>query len=140
MSLYEDYLCQTSEAERSALTRSGYAAPESAADFAAGMLLPWMKDFLLYDPGKDLSRVRCPVLSVIGEKDMQVAADENNEAIRGALKKGGNRRATLVELQGLNHLLQPARTGSPAEYQEIAETMSPAALEVISEWILSQVQ
>jgi pimeloyl-ACP methyl ester carboxylesterase len=135
MKLYDDYLRQTTDAERSALTRSGYATPDSPAEFAAGMLLPWIKDFLLYDPREDLSRVRCPLLSLIGEKDMQVAPEVNNAAILKALEKGGNHHTTVVELPGLNHLLQAARTGSPAEYKQIAETMSPAALEAISEWI-----
>lgn len=53
--LFDDYLRHTTEAERSALTRSGYATPDNPADFAAGILLPWMKDFLLYDPSQDLS-------------------------------------------------------------------------------------
>ena len=97
-----------------------------------------MKDFLLYDPRPDLGRVRCPVLSLIGEKDMQVDADLNNAAIREALQRGGNRYGTFMKLRGLNHLLQTAPTGSPAEYQEIAETMSPSALDVISEWIVAQ--
>jgi uncharacterized protein len=136
--LFDDYLRRSTSAERSALTRSGYSTPEDLEDFANGMLLPWMKDFMLYDPRPDLSRVQCPVLSLIGEKDMQVAADENNDAIRKALEQGGNRHATVIELPHLNHLFQTARTGSPAEYQEIAETISPSALEAISAWILAQ--
>lgn len=136
--LYDDYLRRTTEAERSALTKSGYTAPEKSEHFAAGMLLPWIKDFMLYDPGPDLRRVRCPVLSLIGEKDMQVAADENSDAIRKAFERSGNSNADIVEIPGLNHMLQMAPTGSPAEYQEIADAISPSALEAISRWILTQ--
>jgi len=39
------------------------------------------------------------------------------------------------ELPGLNHLFQAAKTGSPAEYAEIEETMSPVVLEKVSSWI-----
>jgi pimeloyl-ACP methyl ester carboxylesterase len=136
--LYDDYLHRTTEGGRSALTECGYAAPESSEHFAAGMLLPWMKDFMLYDPRPDLRRVRCPVLSMIGEKDMQVAAEENTDAIREALKQGGNSDAVVIELPGLNHMLQPAATGSPAEYEEIGEAISSSALEAITRWILTQ--
>jgi pimeloyl-ACP methyl ester carboxylesterase len=136
--LYEDYLRRTTEAERSALTKCGYTTPESSEHFAAGMLLPWMKDFMLYDPRPDLRRVRCPVLSLISEKDMQVAAYENSNAIREAFERGGNSNAVVVELPGLNHMLQVAPTGSPAEYQESTEAISPSALEAISEWVLAQ--
>jgi len=38
----------------------------------------------------------------------------------------------------LNHLFQTAKTGAPAEYAEIVETMSPVALDRISDWILKQ--
>jgi uncharacterized protein len=78
------------------------------------------------------------VLSVIGEKDMQVAADRNNAAIGEALEEGDNRQGTFMKLVGLNHLLQTAPTSSPAEYQEIAKTMSLKAMEAISGWIAAQ--
>ena len=139
MELSGQYLARSTEKERSALAGSGYAVPDNPADFADGLLLPWMKDFLLYDPRQDLSRVRCPLLSVIGDKDMQVAADSNSAAIREALEAGGNQDAVVVVLPGLNHLLQTARTGSPAEYQEIAETISETALETISTWMFSHI-
>jgi hypothetical protein len=38
-------------------------------------------------------------------------------------------------MPGLNHLFQTAQTGSPTEYPKIEETMSPAALEFIGNWI-----
>jgi hypothetical protein len=41
-----------------------------------------------------------------------------------------------VELPGLNHLFQSAKSGSPAEYTTIEETMAPAALKTISDWIV----
>jgi pimeloyl-ACP methyl ester carboxylesterase len=140
MGLFTEYLAQTTEAERSELARSGYVMPDNPAGFADGISLPWMKDFLLYDPYEDLRRVRCPVLSVIGEKDMQVNAAANSTAIRKAFEDGGNHDATVMILPGLNHLLQTAPTGSPAEYQEIPETISETALETIGAWISTQVR
>jgi len=41
----------------------------------------------------------------------------------------------VMRLPGLNHLLQTAKTGLPAEYAQIEETMAPAALETIAAWI-----
>ena len=35
----------------------------------------------------------------------------------------------------MNHLLQDAKTGAPSEYGDIEETVSPAALEVITDWL-----
>lgn len=139
MRLFDEYLDHSTETERAALAGSGYAIPDNPAGFADGMLLPWMKDFLLYDPHQDLSRVKCPLLSLIGEKDMQVDADSNSMAIHEALKEGGNLDATVVVLPDLNHLFQTAQTGSPAEYQEISETISETALETIRSWIRTRI-
>jgi len=97
---------------------------------------PWFLYFLAYDPGPALSKVRCPVLALNGEKDLQVPPKQNLPVIRKALAEGGNRDYEVDELPGLNHLFQTANTGSPAEYTSIEETMSPVALEKISSWIL----
>jgi hypothetical protein len=62
-----------------------------------------------------------------------VPADENLAAIRAALAH--NPDVTVRRLDGLNHLFQPARTGAIGEYANIAETMSPNVLTIVSEWI-----
>jgi fermentation-respiration switch protein FrsA (DUF1100 family)/uncharacterized lipoprotein YmbA len=99
---------------------------------------PWMLYFLTYDPATALRKVTCPVLVLNGEKDLQVPPALNLPAIRKALEEGGNKHFEVDELPGLNHLFQPAKTGSPAEYAEIEETLSPVALEKIVTWILKQ--
>jgi hypothetical protein len=43
---------------------------------------------------------------------------------------------TTKELPGLNHLFQTSETGSPSEYADIEETFAPAALDVVTAWIL----
>ena len=56
-------------------------------------------------------------------------------AIEQALKEGGNTDYTLKELPSLNHLFQTAETGAVSEYANIEETISPAALELIGDWV-----
>jgi len=97
---------------------------------------PWFRYFLTYDPKPALTRVKCPVLAVNGERDLQVPHRENLAAIESALKAGGNRDVTIVMLPELNHLFQKATTGSPSEYARIEETMNPLALKTISDWIV----
>lgn len=99
---------------------------------------PWFRYFVRYDPATALEKVECPVLAMIGQKDTQVPAKQNLPAIRKALKAGGNKHFEVVEMPGLNHLFQPAKTGSPLEYGQIETTIAPAALEKISNWILKQ--
>jgi uncharacterized protein len=82
-----------------------------------------------------LCKIKAPVLAIIGEKDLQVPPKENLPAIRKALGAAGNQNFEVVELPGLNHLFQTARTGESSEYGEIEETISPLALEKITKWI-----
>ena len=99
------------------------------------VLNPWFRFFLTYDPAPTLTEVRCPVLAVTGENDLQVPPKENLSVIGEALNAGGNRNVTLMELPGLNHLFQTSETGAPSEYGQIEETMSPVLLEAVSDWI-----
>jgi len=101
---------------------------------------PWVISFLKYDPAPTLEKVKCPVLAINGEKDLQVPAKINLEAIKNALEKGGNKNVTTKELQNLNHLFQECETGSPAEYAIIEQTFSPIALDEITNWRLEQVK
>ena len=97
---------------------------------------PWFRYFLTYDPATALRKVTCPVLAINGEKDKQVLPSQNLPPIRKALEQAGNKRFEVDELPGLNHLFQSSKTGSPGEYAQIEETISPVALEKIATWIL----
>jgi hypothetical protein len=97
---------------------------------------PWERYFLAYDPAPILAKLTVPVLALNGSLDVQVPAKEDLAAAREALKNNAN--ATLIELTGLNHLLQDAKTGAPSEYNDIEETMSPTALKIITDWVIMQ--
>ena len=99
---------------------------------------PWMEYFMKYNPVPALEKVKCPVLAVNGEKDLQVPAKENLTAIKNALTKEGNKNITTIEFPNLNHLFQECQSGSPNEYASIEQTFSPIALAEITEWIKTQ--
>jgi pimeloyl-ACP methyl ester carboxylesterase len=101
---------------------------------AAQAALPWTRFFLAYDPQPALREMRCPVLALNGAKDQQVVPAVNLPAIRAALRS--NADATVIELPGLNHLFQDAPTGSPDEYADIEETLSPAMLTLVADWVV----
>jgi pimeloyl-ACP methyl ester carboxylesterase len=108
--------------------------PAGAATTIKRLGSVWYKWFVAYDPRPTLRQVRAPVLAIDGDKDVQVVAKQNLPAIREALKDNPN--AEVVELPGLNHLFQTAGTGGPAEYGRIEETISPAALNLITDWVV----
>lgn len=95
----------------------------------------WFYFLVTHDPRETLRKVRCPVLALNGDLDVQVVAQVNLPAIEQALREGGNPDVTIKELPGLNHLFQTAQTGNTGEYAFIEETMSPVALETMAAWI-----
>ena len=99
---------------------------------------PWMQYFIKFDPAKTLVKIKCPVMAVNGEKDLQVPPKENLSAIKNALIKGGNKNITTKEYINLNHLFQECKTGSPDEYATIEQTFSPIVLNDITQWIIKQ--
>ncbi len=99
------------------------------------LLSPWFRYFVKYDPYPTIKKVKCPVLAINGEKDLQVPPKENLSAIEQALNEGGNKDSKIVEMPELNHLFQKSKTGAPTEYGNIEETFSEDAMKIIVDWI-----
>lgn len=94
---------------------------------------PWLRHFLVFDPASVLTEVSVPVLAVYGELDLQVLPAQNEAPVREAL--ANNSDSTIVVLDGLNHLFQPATTGLVDEYAQIQITMDESLLELVTDWI-----
>jgi len=107
---------------------------QEVEDGISQMTSPWMRFFLFYDPATALAQVTCPVLALNGTKDLQVDANQNLSAIEAVKSSTGN-DITIVKLEGLNHLFQPAITGAISEYSQIETTFDPEALQIMGEWI-----
>ena len=113
------------------------ALPPAALESQLRMMTsPWFRFFLDYDPIPNLQKVKCPVLVLYGEKDLQVPPNINLPLVQKALKDAGNAHVDSHQLPELNHLFQHAYTGSPTEYAAIEETMSPEVLKIIADWLL----
>jgi hypothetical protein len=100
---------------------------------------PWFKYFLSYDPIPKLEKVKCPVLMLFGELDLQVPTKINKDTMVDALQKGGNKNYTVKVFPKANHLYQCAKTGSPSEYGNLDKKFVPEFLEFMSAWILKHV-
>jgi len=99
------------------------------------LLSPYFRDIIKCDPSVYLGKVLCPVLVIIGQKDLQCPPKENIPALEKALRASGNQSFQIIEMEGLNHMLQNAPSGTMSEYAEIEETISPRALAAISDWL-----
>ena len=91
-------------------------------------------ELLKYNPELDFPEITCPVLALNGDKDCQVPV-ENLEFIRKGISENGNTQVKTIVFPGLNHMFQPAVTGSPVEYSDIEETIAPAVLQEIVNWL-----
>jgi len=98
--------------------------------------MPWYRYFIMFDPQPVLKNVRVPVLALNGEHDLQVAWKENLDLIAADLKAGGNEDITTEAFPKLNHLFQTSPTGLLSEYSQIEETICPAVLKTVTDWIL----
>ncbi len=94
---------------------------------------PWLKWFVDYDPAADIKSTRCPVFALNGDRDCQVIASQNLNAIRQLLPK--SKKNLVKEYPGLNHLFQHCNTGLFLEYGQIEETISPEVLDDVAKWI-----
>lgn len=104
-----------------------------AAQTAAQMSSPWYRWSIAHDPSDSLRAVRVPMLALYGGKDLQVSADQNVPPLRAL-----NPEAEIVVLPGLNHLLQPATAGMPAEYGAIETTLAPEAISTVVDWVAAR--
>jgi pimeloyl-ACP methyl ester carboxylesterase len=82
--------------------------------------LPWMRYFIGYDPAPALRDLSVPVLAVQGSLDVQAVADVNIPATEQALADTSD--ATVVVLDGLNHIFQEANTGAVSEYESLDDS------------------
>ncbi len=142
--MFEEVRGEADPAKRDAeVRRILSAAPETKALSAAAIdaqvqavSSDWFHTFFNYDPAPTLAKLRLPVLAIAGSLDLQVPPKENLAAIRAALAH--DKHATILELPGLNHLFQPAKTGGIGEYSSIETTIAPEALKAIGDWVVGQ--
>ena len=127
----------TPEEIEKVLEDAGLSGPALEAQ-AKMVSSPWFREFMTMDPKPALEKTKCPVLVLSGDLDLQVVAEQNVPAIEAALKAGGNTHVATHTFEGLNHLLQPAKTGTPDEYGQIETTIDEAALTELEAWVVAQ--
>ena len=96
----------------------------------------WMQYFLAYDPTENLAKIKCPVLAINGEKDIQVLSEPN---LAGWKAAGNGKDFMVKEMSGLNHLFQRCEKCTVAEYGELTETFSPEVLKMMGDWLTEKV-
>ncbi len=108
-------------------------SPEEIDEFTG----TYFSSLVTYDPAPALSALRMPVLAFYGGKDHQVPPDQSAPLAQQYLSADPD--ADVHVFDGLNHLMQPAGTGSPAEYPAIETTIAPEVLDYVTAWLTRRI-
>lgn len=98
-----------------------FKSEQFAERFIAQIGGTWGSYFLKTDPKLFWTSVKCPVLAINGDKDLQVNLEQNLHRIESYLKIGKNKHFIIKELSSHNRLFQVAKMGSVMEYGQLKE-------------------
>ena len=101
---------------------------------------PWFRSFLAFSPSQVMSKVKQPILIIQGDLDRQVVAKHADAlaAMAKARKKVPADRVQVTHLDGINHLLVPAKTGDLEEYPQLpVKTVDPRVAKTVVDWLAS---
>ncbi len=87
---------------------------------------PYMISWLRYDPAKEISKLRVPVLIVQGTTDLQTRPEDARRLA------GGNPAAKLVLIEGMNHVLKMVPNDRDKQVSSYSDPALPVAPELIS--------
>jgi len=93
---------------------------------------PYLISWFHYDPVKEIARLKIPVLVVQGTTDIQVSL------LEAKLLAGANPGATLVPIEGMNHVLKTVpsdRTQQVSSYSDPTLPIAPMLIAEISRFI-----
>lgn len=110
------------------------------SDMVATIYTPWFRYFVTYDPAPNLQKLTAAVLALNGSRDLQVLPTSNLAGIKKALLKSKASTFEIKEIPQLNHLFQTCTQCTVEEYGSLEESFSPAALNIMSEWLMKQVR
>lgn len=91
----------------------------------------WYQSQLAWNPDTQVRRWRTPVLIVGGDRDQILPPAEHHPPLRALF----GRKADAIVIEGISHLLQPAKTGLPQEYATTEITVEPRVLEAVATWL-----
>ena len=103
------------------------------------LLLParaWLASHARVDPLANILQVRCPILLLQGERDIQVSPERDARPLAAALAAAGHPDSELVVFPGLDHLFKRTvgETSSGLDYLR-ERPVDPAVLDELSAWL-----
>jgi len=135
------------------VARTGTGWDEFVSSMRANRREPWYKyafgwpsarfaqvawlEVLGYEPDSILRKVDCPVLAILGDKDLLTPVEATAAALRQAFDEDRKTLLRIVTLPDANHLLLEAKTGSIRFTDELAsvDRYSPTFFTTLATWL-----
>lgn len=93
----------------------------------------WFTWFIRYSPADAIRKIKCPVMALNGNLDLQVLSKDNLPVIKSNLPK--NKKNVIKDYDALNHFFQHCTIATAINYGAIDETISEEVLVDITNWI-----
>jgi uncharacterized protein len=131
-----EYFAQLPKDQKAEAEKIVFAIKESKAEMMIAFFSsPSYRYWLGYEPVTALSRIGQPVLAINGDLDFVTVSKIQLPIISNALNVAGNTDVTIKDMPGMNHWLQQCSTGAMAEYGSLKESIAPAAMQLMADWI-----
>ena len=114
------------------MSKQGNLSEAEIANQVKHMVSPWYSAFIRLNPGEYIQKMKCPVLALNGEWDVQVNAQQNLDALKTIYPE-----AEVKIYPGVNHMFQETSSlGQSLNYGAISQTFSPKVLDDIVKWLV----
>lgn len=114
------------------MTKQGSLSETEIANQVKHMVSPWYSAFIRLNPEEYIRKMKCPVLALNGEWDVQVNARQNLDALKTIYPE-----AEVKIYPGVNHMFQEASSlGQSLNYGAISQTFSPKVLDDMAKWLV----
>ena len=114
------------------MAKQGNLSEAEIARQVKHMVSPWYSAFIRLNPGEYVQQMKCPVLALNGEWDVQVNAQQNLDALKTIYPE-----AEVKIYPGVNHMFQETSSlGQSLNYGAISQTFSPKVLDDIAKWLV----
>lgn len=114
------------------MSKQGNLSEAEIANQIKHMASPWYSAFIRLNPEEYIKKMKCPILALNGEWDVQVNAQQNLDALKSIYPD-----AEIKIYSGVNHMFQEASSlGQSLNYGAISQTFSPKVLEDIAKWLV----
>ena len=101
--------------------------------WALTMATPWSLTFLTLNPSDYIAQLRCPLLAMVGDKDVQVPP-VNLQLIEQVCLRH-HVPCTIHLMKDVNHLGQKCETGAVEEYATLGQAPCDEVLDVLLQWL-----